>query len=205
MVWTTSFANYTVTQILGSLRPDLLTSFRAKVAVFRRKQDFQEWEQKAEGLTMTGLIGPLVKDMMGYENARLFSNIFISKWKMRCLMTAWRSHRPLYLRSTDLHDIDFYVEWRKRRLDGRSFSHVFHFRFQYFYENDDRPGRSHWILIFISISFWSRNVQSIKGFLFLFYYFCLIFRLLSFFCFFRCVSFLLFLFSWQSFLNFFSF
>ena len=124
---------------------------------------------------MTGLIGPLVKDMMGYENARLFSNIFISKWKMRCLMTAWRSHSPLYLWSTDLHDIDFYVKWRKRRLDGGSFSHVFHFRFQYFYENDDQPGRSHWILIC--------SVQCIKGFLFLFYYFCLIFRLLSLFVF----------------------
>ena len=36
---------------------------------------------------------------------------------------------------------------------------------------------------FISISFWSRNVQCIKGFLFLFYYFCLIFRLLSLFVF----------------------
>ena len=74
-------------KIIGPLVKDLTgyeTSFRPKVAVFRRKQEFefQEREQKAKGakdLSVTGLIGPLVKDMTGYENARLFPNIFISR------------------------------------------------------------------------------------------------------------------------------
>ena len=146
-----TFANHIVMQILGSLIEACYILSR-RSSRFRRKQEFQEREQKAKGvtvsLTVTGLKGPLVKDMTGFENARLFSNIFISKWKMRCLMTAWRSHRPLYLWSTGLHDLDFHVKQRKRRLDGRWFSQVFHFRFQYFYGNDDRP------VVLIEFWFW---------------------------------------------------
>ena len=196
------FANHIVTQVLGSIIEAWIcyilsrksSRFKEKARVWvsgvgtKGKGPYSDWTSRTAGQRYDGL----------WERSAFFEH-FISKWKMRRLMTAWRSHSPLYLWSTDLHDLDVYVEEKTIRrpvvLTGFSFS------ISIFSWERWSAGRSHWILILISICVWSRNVYKGLTCCSSFAFFCFIIFVLFFvffffvLLFFVVIFFLVFLFS----------